>query len=169
MLIAGNDALNFPILGRWLEAFPVIGDSVDALAARSTSAGLQRLILVDCCDINCQRNSTSPPAAATAISRDNGLAELGVFVDARVDVPCRWIVPIEDGVESDLGRIILVAEMFGHDVVLLIGWRTSHVLVLLADVVEERRHGIVGTDVHTNLHGGPHGRGSEGRPWAAVA
>lgn len=161
ILIARNDALNFPILGRWLDAFPVIGDSVDALAARSTSAGLQRLILIDCCDIDRQRNSTFPTAATTA-SRGTGLAKLGVFVDARVDVPRRWIVSIENGVESDLGRIILVTGMVGHDVVLLIGWGTSHVLVLLADVVEERRHGIAGTDVLTNLHGGPHGRGPKG-------
>ena len=161
MLIARNDALNFPILGRWLDAFPVIGDSVDALAGRSTSAGLQRFILIDCCDIDRQRNSTSPPAATTA-SRGTGLAKLGVFVHARVDVPRRWIVSIENGVESDLGRIILVTGMAGHDVVLLIGWGTSHVLVLLADVVEERRHGIAGTDVLTNLHGGPHGRGPKG-------
>lgn len=158
MLIARNDALNFPILGRWLDAFLVIGDSVDALAARSTSAGPQRLILMDCCDIDRQRNSTFPTAATTA-SRDTGLAELGVFVDARVDVPRRWIVSIENGVESDLGRIILVTGMVCHDVVFLIGWGTSHVLVLLADVVEERRHGIAGADVLTNLHGGPHGRG----------
>lgn len=161
ILIARNDALNFPILGRWLDAFPVIGDSVDALAARSTSAGLQRLILIDCCDIDRQRNSTFPTAATTA-SRGTGLAKLGVFVDAPVDVPRRWIVSIENGVESDLGRIILVTGMVGHDVVLLIGWGTSHVLVLLADVVEERRHGIAGTDVLTNLHGGPHGRGPKG-------
>mmetsp|Transcript_14371 Transcript_14371/g.41308 ORF Transcript_14371/g.41308 Transcript_14371/m.41308 type:complete len:210 (-) Transcript_14371:127-756(-) len=180
MLIAGNDALNFTIIGRWLDAVPVIGDSMDALVAKSMSAGLQRLTLMDSWDVNRQRNSTFTTATATATPSSNtgtGLAVLGVFVDALIDVPRRWIAPIKGGVQSNLGHVIIGTGMVGHDVVLLVGRGTTHVLVLLTDVVEQRSHGIAGTDVQTNLHGGPHGRGCKGGcmatedavTWTAVA
>ena len=164
LLIAGHDALNFAILGRWLDAVPNVGNSVDALVTRSmmVAAGFQGLVLVNSRDINRKRNSAFRAATSRWNSR---LTILGIFVDALFNVPGRRIVPIINGIQSNLGNLVIGTRVVGHDVVLLAGriFGTSHVTVLLTHVVEQGGHGVVGTDVQSHLHGRPHGRCTKGR------
>ena len=178
VLIAGYNALNFAILGRWLDAVPIVGKSVDALATRSmaVATGFHRLVLVDSRDVNRKRDSAFGATSSATSRRNCRLTILGIFVDALLNVPGRRIMSIIDGVQSNLGNLVVGTGVVGRNIIILAGrvLGTSHVTMLLTHIVEQCGHGIAGTDVQSHLHGRPHGRGTKGRgdstiPWTAVA